>query len=261
MYALNLESFLGFWFLTFGAMVGSFLNVVIFRNPRGFYVNLPSRSMCVKCNRQLSWKENIPIFSYLFLRGRCLGCKTSISYRYPFVEFFTAVLFYSIYNHFGFNYLTLFYCIFSAGLICVIFIDLDFKIIPDEISIGGTLFALLVSHWIEGLGFYSSLQGVLLGGGLFWFMGWAYEKITKREGLGFGDVKLLAFIGAVLGPKGVIVTIVFSSFIGTFFGLIIMLIQRKNLKYAIPYGPFLAIGTWIQMFWGDTIEIYFKSYH
>jgi leader peptidase (prepilin peptidase)/N-methyltransferase len=241
-----------------GAAIGSFLNVVIYRLPHGFHLGLPSRSACPKCKRRLRWYENIPILSYLVLRGRCAGCSSLVSLRYPLVEVLTALLFVAVYKYFGISLSTLYYWVFVAALLAITFIDLDHRIIPDAISLPLAALGVAGSFLIPQLGILSSVLGVLLGGGLFWFMGWAYEKATGREGLGFGDVKMLAMIGAFLGPKGTIGTILISSVSGSIVGLVLMIAHKKNLKLAIPYGPFLALGALIYLFWGD--DLVFRFY-
>ncbi|MEW6056513.1 MAG: A24 family peptidase [Bdellovibrionota bacterium] len=252
---LSFDFFFLFWFSVLGACVGSFLNVVIFRIPRGYKIGLPSRSICTRCRRRIRWYENIPVLSYLALRGRCHGCGAGISRRYPFVECVTALLFAGVYAHFGVTLATLYYCGFVAALVAVTFIDIDFRIIPDVISIPGVVIGLAGSLSVGRVSFSDAATGALFGGGFFWALGWAYEKYSGREGLGFGDVKLIAMIGAFLGLKGSMVTIVLSSLIGSIFGVAIMIIQRKNLKLAIPYGPFLALGALLYLFWGDSISL------
>ena len=255
MHLIYWNQFLYPWFCVLGLCVGSFLNVVIFRLPAGYLLGLPSRSACMNCRRKLFWYENIPLVSFLFLQGRCAGCDCRISFRYPFVELLTAVLFIAIYRFYGFSFGALFYCLFVAGLIAITFIDLDHLIIPDSISLPGIISGLLGSFWVVDLGYLHSVLGVLSGGGVFWLLGWVYEKYTGREGLGFGDVKLLAMIGAFLGPSGALGTMVISSLMGSVFGVILMIAQKKDMKLAIPYGPFLAIGALTFLFWGDFIVL------
>lgn len=255
----GIEELLFFWAVVLGASVGSFLNVVIYRLPNGFRLALPSRSACMKCGLKLRWHDNIPILSYVFLRGRCAGCRKSFSFRYPLVEIMTAVMFLAVARYFGVTVATLYYWAFVSALIAITFIDLDHRIIPDAISFPGIAFGFLFSFFVPHLGMVSSFWGVVAGGGSFWLLAWAYEKYTGREGLGFGDVKMLAMIGAFLGPKGVIGAIVISSMLGSVVGLIIMLVQRKDLKLSVPYGPFLAIGALTYLFWGDYLGLRFYS--
>lgn len=254
---VNIEALLALWSFFFGAAIGSFLNVVIFRIPNGYRLNLPSRSACVSCKRKLHWYENVPILGYVFLRGRCQSCGIAISPRYPIVELLTAVLFFAVYRYFGLSIATPYFWYFAAALVAITFIDLDHRIIPDVISFPGIAVGFIFSFAAPELGFLRSGLGIALGGFLFWFMGWIYERITGREGLGFGDVKMLAMIGAFLGPKGVFGTIVISSMVGSVVGIILMVVQKKDLKLAVPYGPFLAIGALVQLFWGDYLALRF----
>lgn len=251
---------IGGWFFISGAIIGSFMNVLIYRIPRGFRINLPSRSACIKCKHKLTWHENIPLFSYLILGGRCKYCRKKIGYRYPLVELLGAILFLAVYKNFGLSTTTIYYCILATILISVTFIDLDFFIIPDSLSLSGIALGLLGSIFIEDHSFVSALLGAFFGGFIFWLLGWAYYQLTSREGLGFGDVKLLAMIGAFTGIQGVFFTIVLSSLIGSLVGIVVMLVRRENLKMAIPYGPFLAIGALAHLFWGEYLVFRFYPF-
>ena len=244
-----------FW----GAAVGSFLNVVIYRLPRGFLLTLPRRSYCLSCLRQIHWYENIPIFGYVFLRGRCRNCHEKIGARHPMVEVLTALLFGAIGMNYGFNVHAIYLAAFAAALLAITFIDFDFRIIPDMISWPMMVIGLLGASVIPGLEFKDAFWGGLLGGGLFWSMASAYLRVTGRDGLGFGDVKMLAMIGTFLGVSGVLGTIMISSVIGSAVGLTLMLKRGQNMKMALPYGPFLAVGAFCMIFWGDTIRFILLS--
>lgn len=257
MAVLHFDSFFLAWFAVMGAAVGSFLNVVIYRLPRGFRLGLPSRSICPVCGHKISWVENIPIFSYAFLGGRCRICRARISARYPLVELLGALLFVSLYRFFGLSFTTAYYAVFVSALLAITFIDIDFRIIPDAISLPLAVAGLALSPAIPSLGLKMSAIGAASGGLFLWGLGAGYEKLTGREGLGLGDVKLLGMIGAFLGPGGVIAAIVVSSLLGSVVGLALVLIQKKSLKLAIPYGPFLAIGALVALFWGDYIGLKF----
>jgi leader peptidase (prepilin peptidase)/N-methyltransferase len=257
MTTLTLETVLSVWSFVLGAAIGSFLNVVIYRLPNGFRLTLPSRSVCMKCKTRLSVFDNIPILGYLLLRGRCRYCNTIYSARYPLVEVLTASLFYAVYKYFGIAAATPYYWWFVAALVAITFIDLDHRIVPDLISLPGIVLGLTFSFTAPDLGIYRSGIGAAVGGGIFWLMGWTYERLTGREGLGFGDVKMIAMIGAFLGPQGVMGTIVISSMIGSIVGVVIMVVQKKDLKLAVPYGPFLAIGALAYLFWGDYFALRF----
>ncbi|MGE4231962.1 MAG: A24 family peptidase [Bacteriovoracia bacterium] len=239
------------FFTVFGAVVGSFLNVLIYRLPKGFHINKPARSVCPQCKKQIPWYDNIPIVSFLFLKGKCRNCKKKISPRYFIVELLSALLFLGIFRNYGMFFESLYYVFFAATLIAITFIDLEYYIIPDLLSFTGIAVGLFGSFWVEALGPVSSLLGIIFGGGSFWLLSFLYEKATNREGLGFGDVKMLAMIGAFLGPQGVLFTILVSSLTGSVIGLTMMVLKKKNLKMALPYGPFLAIGALVFIFWGD----------
>lgn len=243
------------WVVVVGAAIGSFLNVVIYRVPRGFLVALPSRSACRECKRKLAWFENIPVLSYLFLRAKCKVCGSAISARYPLVEVMTATLFLAVYEHKGLGLEAIYYWVFCSALVAITFIDLDFRIIPDVISLPLLVLGIAMSPFIPSLGLKSSIIGAAAGGFGLWAMAWAYQKVTGREGMGFGDVKLLAMIGAFLGPQGALGSVLVSSIVGSIVGIVIIVIQRKNLKLALPYGPFLAVGALVCLFWGDELAI------
>lgn len=253
MIQLHLEHFMHLWFGVVGAAIGSFLNVVIFRVPRGFRIGLPSRSACIACKARLPWYENIPVAGYIFLRAKCRKCRAKISARYPLVELMTAVLFVALYRRFGFSFETFYYCAFAAALIAVTFIDVDFRIIPDVISFPGIAIGVAASAWVSDLGLVSSALGAGFGIGFLWILGSLYERLTGREGIGFGDVKLLGMIGAFLGLRGALGAVVVSSLVGSVVGIVLVVAQKKSLKLAIPYGPFLAIGALVFLFWGDYI--------
>ncbi len=254
-----------------GAVVGSFLNVCIYRLPREESIAFPP-SHCTSCNNPIKFYDNIPILSYLILGGKCRNCSMRISPIYPIIELISAVLTLLAVRQFGINMDTLFYIVLIYSLIIITFIDLEHLLIPNVFTfpgIGvGIIFNLIITNWgyasdlldtpdlknflrfISEVPIMSSILGVLIGGGLLYFIGFLYEVIRKREGMGMGDVKLLAMLGAFLGWQGVIFIVFLSSIIGTVIGLSIILYQRENLKYAIPFGPFLSIAAIIYIFTG-----------
>ena len=241
------------FFCVFGACIGSFLGVIVYRMPRGFLLGLPRRSTCTSCFRKLSIRENIPLISYLVQKGRCCGCGASIGGRALLLEVLAATLFGAVVLHKGWGIRSLYYCYLAASLLAITFIDLDFRIIPDKLSLTGLFVGILLSPLLPQWSLLQSVAGATLGGGSFWLVSYLYFKATGREGLGFGDVKLLAFIGAFLGVSGVLGTIFISSLLGSVIGITLMLVRRQNMKMAIPYGPFLAIGALCMLFWGDFI--------
>lgn len=235
----------------FGSVVGSFLNVCIYRIPRNISIVFPS-SFCPRCEKKIPPYYNVPIIGYLILKGRCAYCDNKISIRYPFVETLTGFFFLISFINWGFPE-NIIYFVFICSLIVVTFIDIDFQIIPDRISLTGIFVGYIVSLLIFKRGFLSPLLGIILGGGIFYLIGKSYELITKREGLGGGDVKLMAMFGAFLGVKSIPFIILVSSLTGTLLGLYLILFKKKDTKFAIPFGPFLCLGAIIYIFWGEQI--------
>jgi leader peptidase (prepilin peptidase)/N-methyltransferase len=217
----------------------------------------PSRSFCPQCKSAIKFYDNIPVFSYIWLRGRCRNCKASISLRYPLVELITGILAISILFLFGLTLEGLVYFIFISSLLVITFIDIDHKIIPDIITLPGIPIGLLASFVLPAMTFISSLVGLLVGGVSLLLVAWVYSLITHKEGMGGGDIKLLGMIGAFLGWKGVIFTIFAASLTGTLVGIIVMLQKGKNLKFAIPFGPFLSIGAMSYVFFGEKVVFWY----
>ena len=232
--------------------MGSFLNVCIHRVPRGESIVAPG-SHCPHCKSPIKFYDNIPLISYLLLGGRCRNCRGTISIQYPFVEGVTALSSFLLFLRFGLSWSYFFYFAFVASLIVITVIDLFHQIIPDVISLPGIGVGLLASLIIPDLPFLNSLIGMLLGGGSLFVVATLYQWLFKREGMGGGDVKLLAMIGAFLGWKAVILTILLSSLIGSITGIIVMVAKGKDFKYAIPFGPFLSLGAVISLFYGEKI--------
>ncbi|MDY0269612.1 prepilin peptidase [Trichloromonas sp.] len=241
--------FLGFAFV-FGAVVGSFLNVCIYRIPAGESVVSP-RSRCPRCGSLIRWYQNIPILSWLFLRGRCANCRTRISPRYVLVEALTGLLFVLVLRDFGIHWATPVFWVFIALLVTITFIDLDHQIIPDVISLPGIVIGFGASFLLPWVSWSDSLLGILLGGGSLFLVAVGYEFLTKKEGMGGGDIKLLAMLGAFLGWKAVLPIIFVSSLLGTLVGVPLMLAKGSDGKLAIPFGPFLAAAAVIWLFWGE----------
>lgn len=243
--------FLVFAFIL-GAVVGSFLNVCIYRIPAEKSIVSPPSS-CPACGHPIRWYENIPMVSYLLLRGRCSSCQIRISPRYPAVEALTGGLFALTFFYFGFSTATMVYLIFVAALVVITFIDLDHQIIPDVISLPGILVGFAGSFFVPWLTWSDSIFGVLLGGGSLLAVAWGYEKLTGREGMGGGDIKLLAMFGAFLGWQAVFPVIFLASLVGTLVGVPLMLIQKGDTRLAIPFGPFLALAAIVYLFWGQML--------
>ncbi len=235
-----------------GALIGSFLNVCIYRIPAGKSVVSPPSS-CPVCNHRIRWFENIPIVSYLFLGGKCSSCKLKISLRYPAIEALAGLLFVLVYSSFGYSPVTLVYWLFAATLIVITFIDFDHQIIPDIISLPGIPIGFACSFFIPWLSWLDSLLGILLGGGILFAVAWLYEVLAKREGMGGGDIKLLAMLGAFLGWNAILPVIFIASLVGSLVGVPVMIMQKKDSRLAIPFGPFLAGAALVYLFWGKQI--------
>jgi leader peptidase (prepilin peptidase)/N-methyltransferase len=242
----------------FGLCIGSFLNVCIYRLPAAKSISHP-RSSCPSCGELIRFYDNIPVLSYLILRGRCRFCRVSISLRYPVVEILCGLFALITFVKFGLTLEALIYFIFIASLLVITFIDIDHQIIPDVITLPGIPIFFVASFGLPDIKYLESLLGILVGGGSLLLVAWTYNLVTKKEGMGGGDIKLLAMIGAVIGWKGVLFTIFVASAVGTISGMLVMLKTGKGRKLAIPFGPFLAIGGIAYIFFGpQLIEWYFR---
>lgn len=235
-----------------GAVTGSFLNVCIYRLPLDQSVITP-RSRCMACGAPVAWFDNLPILSWFLLRGRCRSCGASYSIRYPLVELATALLSLFLFLRFGPSPSYLIYFVLAAALVVITFIDLDHQIIPDEISLPGIGIGFLASFFLPEPGWISSLLGAVIGWGSLALVFYGYLWLTGREGMGGGDAKLLAMLGAFLGVKAVPFIIFSSSLVGTVAGLSIMALQRKGRHLAIPFGPYLAFGALLYIFYGPQL--------
>jgi len=252
---------LHFFAFVLGALVGSFLNVCILRIPNGGSIISPP-SHCPSCKTAISFYDNVPLISYLVLRGRCRACGERISPRYFVVELLTAVLALALFDRFGFGFSFLVSFVFVGALIVISFIDLDIRIVPDVISLPGIVLGLALSV----VGYFvisgesniipsplSSLLGILAGGGFLLATAWIYEKITGVEGMGGGDIKLLAMIGAFLGWPSIPLTLFFASLVGSVVGVACMLATGAGRRLALPFAPFLCSGALLFIFFGEEL--------
>jgi len=240
-----------------GAIVGSFLNVCIYRMPKGQSIVSPG-SHCTKCNKPIFWYDNVPILSYLILGGRCRSCKTPINPGYIIVEVITAVLAVALFAAFGPGAKFAGYSLLLAGLIVATFVDLEIREIPDEVSLGGLVAGLIfaaifpsvqgAASWDKAL--ISSVLGALAGGGSIYLMGFFGEMVFKKEAMGGGDVKLMAMIGAFLGWELALLTFFIAPLFGSVAGLIL---KAKDGRDIIPYGPYLSLAAVTSIFWGERI--------
>jgi leader peptidase (prepilin peptidase)/N-methyltransferase len=236
----------------FGVIVGSFLNVCICRLPKDESIVSPP-SHCPDCSYQIRWYDNIPVISYILLRGKCRGCGAHISFQYPLVELLNGVLTLFLFLRYGPSLAFAALFLFCSALVVITFIDIEHQIIPDEISISGIAVGFVLSFFLKGHSWQNSLLGILLGGGSLLLVAYAYQRLTGKEGMGGGDIKLLAMMGAFLGWKAVPFIIFTGSLVGSVIGVSIMLIQKKDTKLAIPFGPYLAFGAVLYIFYGKSL--------
>ena len=234
-----------------GLAIGSFLNVVIHRLPRRESLVSPG-SRCPSCGYSLGAADNVPVLSWVLLGGRCRKCRARISVRYPVVELVTAAVFIAHYYVFGWTPLLAVRLVFASSLVALFAIDLEHHLLPDAITLPGIVAGLLASLFLPP-GIRDALIGMLAGGGVLWLIGEAYYRYAGEEGMGGGDVKMLAMIGAFLGWQLVIVTLVFSSIAGAVIGLAVIAVRRGGMKYALPYGTFLSVAALVASLYGDQI--------
>ena len=239
--------------LVLGAVIGSFLNVVILRLPDEEASISHPPSHCPQCQTPLHWYDNIPILSFVLLFGRCRACRRPISWQYPLVELAMALLSLALLRRFGFSLPFAIYFVFVAALLAVIFIDIRHQIIPDLISLPGIVIGFAASFANPFLSWQDAGIGLLVGGGVLYGVAAGYYLFTKRIGMGGGDIKLLAMIGAFLGWQSLPFVVLSSSVLGTVAGIGAMIKQRKGGKTMIPYGPFLAAGAMLYLFFSDRI--------
>ncbi len=246
--------------LLLGLAVGSFTNVLIYRLPRGMSLITP-RSSCPSCQSPIRWYQNVPVVSYLFLRGRCSSCRRPISIRYPLVEIASGLLFVAFFWRYGYSLTTVGFGLFSLGMLAVFFIDLDCRIIPDVITLPGIGVGVVLSLASSHLSIGTSLLGVLAGGGSFLAVALLGQWLFKRESMGGGDIKLAAMLGAFLGPSRIFLILILSAIIGLAVSVIVMAISARFRKdRTIPYGPFLVMAAYIAVFYGgELIDWYTRT--
>jgi leader peptidase (prepilin peptidase)/N-methyltransferase len=242
----------------FGLVIGSFLNVCIYRLPASQSIVHP-RSACPGCAHPIRVYDNIPVVSFLILRGRCRDCGMRIPWRYPLVELLSGAFAALAVAKFGAGGQAALMYLLIAALLVITFIDIDHRIIPDVISLPGIPVGLAASFGLTDVTPLQSVIGILAGGGSLFLVAWGYQLITGREGMGGGDIKLLAMIGAFFGWPGVLFTIFTASLTGTLAGMAVILRQRADMKLAVPFGPFLAIGAIGYVFIGpETLAWYLQ---
>jgi len=258
--------------LLFGLVIGSFLNVCIARVPLNESVVHP-RSRCPNCRKLIAWYDNFPVLSYMILTGRCRNCKKPISARYPGIELLTCAIGGLLYFKFGLSIEWGVFLIFSSALVTLAFIDLDHRILPDPITLNGIWIGIvvnvaletpspLISNLLDRAGYQlgprwisllSSLAGAVIGGGLLWLVAEVYFRVRGVEGMGFGDVKMMAMIGAFLGAPLVLLTIMVGSVLGAIVGLLLIQFGGKHRDYELPFGTFLSLGGILAVLYGDSL--------
>ena len=242
--------FMNIFITVLGAALGSFLNVLIYRLPEETSIIFPA-SRCPHCRKAIRFYDNIPVISYILLKGRCRECHEKISFRYPLVELITAVISLLLFWKFGLAFQYLFSFIFVCALMVITFIDLDHQIIPDVITLPGIPIFFLAAVFAMNLRFLDAFLGFLIGGGCLYGIAFVYELVTKREGMGGGDIKLLAMIGAFLGWQSLLFVLLVSSLLGAVVGISLMMVKGQDMKYAVPFGPFLSFAAVAYIFFGD----------
>lgn len=243
----------------FGLVIGSFLNVCIYRLPRDLSVVWPA-SRCTTCGRELRWFENIPVFSYAALRGRCRTCGQGISIMYPLIELLTAAVFVATYAAFGASLLLPIRLLFGCAMIVLLVIDLQHQILPNEITVPGIALGIAFSLAAPP-GWRDSLIGAVAGGGVLWAVAWGYERLRGHEGLGFGDVKMLAMIGAFLGWRLMLLTLVSASVLGSLTAAALLLARRADWQSKLPLGTFLAIAALPVSLVGEPVVEWYISFY
>jgi leader peptidase (prepilin peptidase)/N-methyltransferase len=242
-----------------GLAVGSFLNVCIHRLPREGSIVRPASS-CPHCGYVLRWFDNVPVLSYVLLGGRCRTCKAGISIRYPIVEVATMAIFAAHHLVFGLDILLVPRLLFACALIVLFAIDLEHHLLPNVITLPGIVVGLAFSALLPP-GLVDALIGVVAGGGVLWLIGEAYYRYSGQEGMGGGDVKMLAMIGAFLGWKLMVLTLVLSSVLGSVVGLLVIVFKRGGMKYALPYGTFLSLGALVASLFGRQILDWYLGFY
>lgn len=261
--------------LLLGLLVGSFLNVVIHRLPKMLeqewklqaseFLGLEApklekltlstpNSTCPNCGHAIRAWENIPVISYLFLKGKCSGCKTGISIRYPVVELTSGLMCLAIAMTFGASYTSIALLIFTWALIALTMIDADTQLLPDNITLPLIWLGLVLNYFGLITEFESAFFGAIFGYLSLWSIYWLFKLLTGKEGMGYGDFKLLSALGAWLGWEMLPIIILLSSVVGASYGIAAMLIQGRDKNKPMPFGPYLAVAGWIALIWGDDIK-------
>jgi leader peptidase (prepilin peptidase)/N-methyltransferase len=250
----------------FGLVIGSFLNVCVYRLPRDLSVVRP-RSFCPGCGKGIAWFDNIPVLSFLFLRGRCRGCQTHIPLRYPLVELITGAAFFAAVRIYGATPRAATVCVFAAILVELSFSDLETRILPDEFTLGGAAVGLVFAWFVPvssapGLpSLTEALLAAVVASGALWLVGKLYRLIRHKEGLGGGDVRMVAMMGAFLGIEGVLLALILGSVLGAVIGLAYILLTSKDAgAYELPFGTFLGLGALAVALFGQPVLHWYATF-
>ncbi|MCX7972926.1 MAG: prepilin peptidase [Candidatus Aminicenantes bacterium] len=244
--------------ILFGLVWGSFLNVVVYRLPQGKSIIKPASS-CPHCGTRINWYDNIPLLSYLLLKGKCRACRRPISIIYPIIEALTAALLLILYYHYSLSLHFLAAALFTSALITLGFIDFKHQILPDHLTIPLFLLSLIYGFLRSDLNLKEVLLGAFFGSGFLFLIYVGYFLIRKKEGLGTGDIILMLGIGSFLGLKGTILTLILATFAGALVGLFLLLGQKKEWQTALPFGSFLTPAAFISLVWGEKIIVWYFS--
>ncbi|MEM7048756.1 MAG: prepilin peptidase [Acidobacteriota bacterium] len=247
-----LEFTAAFYAALFGLAIGSYLNVVIHRLPLGLSTIAP-RSRCPVCRSAIRARDNIPVLSYLLLRGRCRRCGVPIGARYALVELATGALFVACILHFGISLAALVAMLFCALLLALAGIDFDHFLLPDKLTLPGTAVGLALQPWIPWTDFRGALLGAVAGAGILLAIWGGWYLLRGEEGMGLGDVKMLAMVGAFLGWKGMVVTFFVATAAGAMVGLLLIVSGRSGRRARLPFGVFLSLGSLVGLFWGRSL--------
>jgi leader peptidase (prepilin peptidase)/N-methyltransferase len=249
---MDFGSLMALYSLLFGLAFGSFMNVCIYRIPLKKSIICPPSS-CPTCGKKIRFYDNIPLVSYLVLLGRCRHCRHPISWRYPAVEAITGLLSLALFIRYGLSYQYILFFLFTATLVTISFIDLDHQIIPDVLSLPGVFVGLAIAFIPGSISWIDSLIGIIGGGGALFIVALIYERLTGKQGMGGGDVKLLAMIGAWMGWRSLPFVLLISSLTGAIIGSVFLLAAGKGYRVRIPFGPFLSLGALLYFFFGPQL--------
>lgn len=243
-----------------GLAWGSFINVVIYRLPRGISLIRPPSS-CPHCKKKIKFYDNIPLVSFILLRGKCRYCKARISFSYPLVELLTPLGFLLLYHQHSLSLFFFASCLFASALILLGFIDFYHQILPDEITLPGLLLVLIYSIFRPDLSLRQALIGAVVGAGFLLLVYAVYYLLRKKEGLGMGDVTMMLMIGAFLGWRQTLFSLILASFVGALVGAFLIVFKKKDLQYSLPFGSFLAAAAFASLLWGQrVISAYLSLY-